>query len=74
MIFILQTTYRKRSLLTGLEVYVNPIAGLEGKIYKAKVLDVTDEAELLVLTEDGIQKKLYSGEVSLKSSNFANQN
>ena len=66
--------YRKRSLLTGLEVCVNPIAGLEGKIYKAKVLDVTDEAELLVLTEDGIQKKLFSGEVSLKSSNFANQN
>lgn len=66
--------YRKRSLLTGLKVCVNPIAGLEGKIYKAKVLDVTDEAELLVLTEDGIQKKLFSGEVSLKSSNFANQN
>ena len=63
--------YRARSLLTGMEVFVNPVAGLEGKVYRAKVLDVTDEAELLVQTEDGTTKKLFSGEVSLKSENFA---
>ncbi len=62
--------YRKSSLLTGLEVTVNPAAGLEGKTYSAKVLDITDEAELVVQTEDGTVKKLFSGEVSLKSSAF----
>ena len=65
--------YRKRSLLTGMDVFVNPVAGLEGQVYRAKVLDVTDEAELLVQTEDGTTKKLFSGEVSLKSENFAGQ-
>lgn len=63
--------YRKSSILTGLVVTVNPVAGLEGKVYKAKVLDITDEAELVVQTEDGNVKKLFSGEVSLKSSSFA---
>ncbi len=62
--------YRKSSMLTGLVVTVNPVAGLEGKVYKAKVLDITDEAELVVQTEDGTVKKLFSGEVSLKSSSF----
>lgn len=65
--------YRKRSLLTGMDVFVNPVAGLEGEVYRAKVLDITDEAELLVQTEDGTAKKLFSGEVSLKSENFAGQ-
>lgn len=65
--------YRKRSLLTGMDVFVNPVAGLEGQVYRAKVLDITDEAELLVQTEDGTAKKLFSGEVSLKSENFAGQ-
>ncbi len=63
--------YRKSSMLTGLVVTVNPVAGLEGNVYKAKVLDITDDAELVVQTEDGTVKKLFSGEVSLKSSSFA---
>ncbi len=63
--------YRKSSMLTGLVVTVNPVAGLEGNVYKAKVLDITDEAELVVQTEEGTVKKLFSGEVSLKSSSFA---
>lgn len=63
--------YRKSSMLTGLVVTVNPVAGLEGNVYKAKVLDITDEAELVIQTEDGTVKKLFSGEVSLKSSSFA---
>ncbi len=60
--------YRSSSLLTGLTVTVNPLAGLEGKKWKAKVLDVSDEAELVVQAEDGTVKKLFSGEVSLSSS------
>lgn len=63
--------YRQRSLLTGLTVTVNPVAGTEGKTYQAKVLGVTDEAELIVETKDGNIKNLFSGEVSLKSSCFA---
>lgn len=63
--------YRQRSLLTGLTVTVNPSAGTQGKTYQAKVLGVTDEAELIVETKDGSIKNLFSGEVSLRSSHFS---
>ena len=62
--------YRNRSLLKGLSVEVNPVAGLSGEPYEAKVLDISPEAELVVQLKDGTVKKLFSGEVSLKSSLF----
>ncbi|MGI5058879.1 biotin--[acetyl-CoA-carboxylase] ligase [Treponema pectinovorum] len=63
--------YRSRSLLKGLTVAVNPIAGGQAESYVAKVLDISEEAELIVECEDKSIKKLFSGEVSLKSSSFA---
>lgn len=66
--------YKDRSLLIGTEVMVHPTAGIEGDAYKAKVLDISDEAELVVELEDGTVKKLFSGEVSLKSSLFTSRN
>ncbi len=62
--------YREASLLIGKTVTVNPVAGLEGKMYKAEVLDITDEAELVVRTVDGMEKKLNSGEVSIRSGSL----
>ena len=62
--------YQERSLLIGREVQVNPTAGLEGKPYKAKVLSIDSEARLVVQCEDGTEKRLHSGEVSLHSENF----
>mgnify|MGYP003571320692 CR=1 FL=1 len=62
--------YRNRSMLIGAVVTVNPLAGLEGSIYNAKVLDINDRAELIVELEDKTIKNLASGEVSLRSTNF----
>lgn len=64
--------YRSRSLLTGLEVTVNPVAGLDGNPYTARVKGISDDARLIVALGDGTEKYLDSGEVSLKSSSFSN--
>lgn len=62
--------YRKKSMLIGKTVQVNPMAGIKAETYKAKVIDITDSAELLVETENGEKKALHSGEVSLHSYDF----
>lgn len=62
--------YRARSLLKGLTVTVNPIAGEQTESYSAKVLDISEEAELIVECKDKAIKKLFSGEVSLKTSSL----
>ncbi len=62
--------YRSRSFLIGKKVTINPAAGLEGDIYKATVLDIADDASLVVELSDGSRKNLQSGEISLHSSEF----
>ena len=62
--------YRKRSLLIGKTVTVNPTAGLSGKSFRATVEDISEDAELVVKCEDGGKKFLKSGEVSLGSGDF----
>ncbi len=62
--------YKAKSMLTGMTVTVNPSAGMEGEAYKAKVLDITDGAELVVEDQGGNKKILHSGEVSLHSYDF----
>ena len=57
--------YQIRSWLTGKTVLVKPLAGTEDSGYPAKVLGITDSAGLLVRTEDGETRELFSGEVTL---------
>lgn len=59
--------YRERSFLLGKTVTINPAAGLQGNPYQAKVLDIADDASLIVQLADGTQKALQSGEVTLHS-------
>jgi BirA family biotin operon repressor/biotin-[acetyl-CoA-carboxylase] ligase len=62
--------YKAKSMLTGRTVTVNPAAGIEGDSYMAKVVDITDGAELVVEDSEGRRKNLHSGEVSLHSYDF----
>ncbi len=62
--------YRQRSILIGKTVTVNPAAGLSGETYTARVADISPKAELVVITDQGEEKILHSGEVSLHSSEF----
>lgn len=62
--------YKEKSILIGKTVVINPAAGLQGEKYKAKVLDISNNAELIVETENGEKKSLHSGEVSLHSYDF----
>lgn len=57
--------YRAKSFLTGKNVTVSPLAGTKDGAYTAKILDITDSAELLVQLDDGTKKELSSGEVTL---------
>ena len=63
-------TYKAKSMLVGKKVRVNPAAGLEGESYEAEVLDITDQAELVVKDGGGKTHTLSSGEVSLHSYDF----
>lgn len=61
--------YKKLSFLIGTEVEVFPIAdGTES--YHAKVIDIDENAGLVVELADGTKKILTSGEVSLHSAQF----
>ncbi|MBC6719876.1 biotin--[acetyl-CoA-carboxylase] ligase [Treponema sp. Marseille-Q4130] len=58
--------YRERSMLTGKTVTVHPVVdGAEA--YEAEVLDVGEDAKLIVKTGDGKTRFLDSGEVTLHS-------
>lgn len=61
--------YRERSFLAGKCVTVSPIIDSEEKKYEAKVLDVTDDAKLVVQKNDGTIVQLDSGEITLYSAN-----
>ncbi|MBQ7159195.1 MAG: biotin--[Treponema sp.] len=62
--------YRNRSILLGKTVTVNPAAGLQGEAYQATVLDIADDASLVVQLSDGTKKSLQSGEVTLHNNSF----
>lgn len=57
--------YRAKSFLIGQEVEVSPVINETKNNYKAKVIDVTDDAKLKVLCSDGSVKELDSGEITL---------
>ena len=58
--------YRERSMLTGKPVRVHPVIG-GAESYEAEVLDVGEDAKLIVKTGDGKTRFLDSGEVTLHS-------
>lgn len=62
--------YRKRSLLIGKTVMVNPVPGTNFKSYTAKVKEISPQIKLVVETEAGDVRELSSGEVSLHSYDF----
>ena len=64
--------YKNASFLLGQELTVYPLIGDEKSSYKAMATDIDENAGLIVTLEDGSQKTLSSGEVSLKSNTFVN--
>lgn len=61
--------YKALSFLIGTELSVYPVAG-GPDFYKAKAVDIDENAGLVVELADGTRRTLSSGEVTLKSSNF----
>ena len=59
--------YKSRSFLIGQEINVSPVIGQTENDYICKVLDITEEAKLVVELEDGSKKTLDCGEVSIHS-------
>ena len=60
--------YKALSFLIGKKVTVFPVIGDQNSSYTAEVLDIDENANLIVKDNQGELKKLYSGEVSLKSN------
>lgn len=58
--------YRERSFLQGKRVWVRPIASDDAQAYAAIVEAIDDDFRLVVRTDDGEQKCLSTGEVTLK--------
>ena len=62
--------YKEHSMLLNKEIYFS----LNGKILNGIAADINNEGNLIVLLPDGKKTILKSGEVSLGSGNFINQN
>ena len=62
--------YQSLSFLTGTTVQVHPIIDDAKGVYEAKVIGIDDNAGLVVELQDGTQKTLCSGEVSLHKDSF----
>lgn len=60
--------YKSYSFLIGKEIIVHPVINQNQKDYKAIVIDINQNAELVVRNEEGSLITLSSGEVSLHSS------
>lgn len=57
--------YKDRSNLLGTTITFSPVIGDEKKNFQCTVLDITDDAKLVVQMNDGSKKTLESGEVTL---------
>ena len=62
--------YKEASFLLGQELTVFPLIGDQKSSYKARAIDIDENAGLIVTLKDGSRKILQSGEVSLKSGKF----
>lgn len=61
----LMAEYKKESFLIGTKITVHPVIGEDISAYEAEVLDIDEDAGLVVKLSDGTTKILRSGEVSL---------
>ena len=61
-----QTEYASRSILTGRDVMVIPLIGDAATRYRARVEGIGKDFSLRVRMDDGQEKELISGEVSLQ--------
>ena len=59
-----EAEYKRRSLVLGKQVDLIPTGG--GKIRRGKVLDITEDCNLLVEFPDKTTEVLSSGEVSVR--------
>ena len=57
--------YKERSTLLGKTLTFSPVIGDDKTHFQCTVLDITDDAKLLVQMSDGSQKTLESGEVTM---------
>ncbi len=57
--------YKEKSFLKGKTIKVTPVIDVEEGSYTCKVLSISDNAELIVQTDDGTIRHLSSGEVTL---------
>ena len=60
--------YKAASFLIGSIVNVYSLIGDDTSVYKAKVLEIDDNAGLVVELSNGTKKTLNSGEVTLHSN------
>lgn len=58
--------YAERSFIIGKEITVIPVIGDDKSAYAATVLGIDKEARLLVRLDDGSERALSSGEISIK--------
>lgn len=58
--------YRERSFVIGKKIMVAPVIGDERSVYPATVLGIDEKARLLVRLNDGSERALSSGEISIK--------
>ncbi len=58
--------YAERSFIIGKEITVVPVIGDERSAYPATVLGIDKEARLLVRLDDGSERALSSGEISIR--------
>lgn len=63
--------YKDLSFILGHRIEVCPVAGSANSAYEATAMDITDDASLVVQLPDGTRRTLLSGEVSLRSAQFA---
>lgn len=63
--------YKARSNLIGKTVKVNPVAGEEKSSFDAQVIDIDEEACLVVKNSEGKELHLSSGEVTISSRALA---
>ena len=62
--------YKRLSFIIGQEVEIHPVIGNDRENYVARVVDIDENASLVVQLPDGTKRTLSSGEISLKSSSF----
>ena len=63
--------YKEDVFIIGKQVEIHPVIGDDKANYNATVIDIDNNASLVVKLNDGTVKTLSSGEISLISSSFA---